>query len=100
MLRVGLAICAIMLALALLDWPYGYYQMLRIVTTGVLVWLLFSIWDAAHIIERAGLALLAISYNPILKISMERETHAIINIATIIVLAYVYWRHRPSIDAV
>lgn len=99
MLRAALIALALMLGLALADLPYGYYQFLRIAATGILIWLLVEIWDQTNIIERLALMALAISYNPLFKIHMDREIHAVINILTVVILAIAYLRHRHKIDA-
>ena len=68
--------------LALADWPYGYYQILRLAVTAYAVWL-----AACYADERASLwvwifSVLAVLYNPIFKISMTRDLHGIINVIT------------------
>lgn len=98
MLRAALATTAAMLILAFADLPYGFYQMLRIVCTATLAWLMITIWEKSPVFERSIIILLAISYNPIFKIHMERDVHAIVNFVTVAVVAVVYFRHRKTIE--
>lgn len=84
--------------LALADWPYGYYQFLRIAATGYCVWVA---WWAARSGSEAWtwiFAVLAILYNPVFKISMSRDVHGVINIVTA-VLALVELRAHRRADA-
>lgn len=99
MLRAALIAVALLLVLALADLPYGYYQFLRIAATGVLIWLAIVVWDRAVVVERLMLIGLAVSYNPIFKIHMEKETHAVVNLLTVALVAIEYVRHRTNIDA-
>jgi len=98
LLRAVLIIVSLMLVIALVDLPYGYYQFLRIAVTGTLIWLAIETWDHAVVVERLVLVALAISYNPVFKIHMEREIHAVVNVLTVVILAVLYVRHRQVID--
>lgn len=98
MIRAAIIVAALMLVLGVAEFPYGYYQFLRIVTTGTLIWLTIETWDYAVIVERLVLVSLAISYNPIFKIHMERESHEVINVFTAVIICTFYLRHRKAID--
>jgi hypothetical protein len=80
------------LAIALLDMPYGYYALLRVLVCGVCVYLATN--EAQS--ERAEWAWIlggcAVLYNPIWKVPLGRELWSIDNVATIIMLA-VHMRH-------
>ena len=87
-------ITIVILALAPLHWPYGYYTVLRIVTTITFVGLVFD----AHLRKKTpylviilgGIALL---YNPLIPISLSKEIWTVINYATILVICiYYYYR--------
>jgi hypothetical protein len=99
MLRFALAVAVVSLVLAPFDWPYGYYQLLRIIVTGAIIWLLVEVREESHPAEVIILSLLAISYNPVFKISMERDVHTVINFVTIIIIAVVAYRHREMIKS-
>jgi len=83
---VAVLITAAMLLLALADWPYGYYQLLRIVVCAV------AAWGAvlAYGMEKPGwawlLGALAVLFNPVFPIYLEREVWAFIDVATAVLL--------------
>lgn len=72
--------------IALGDWPYGYYQLLRLVVTG------YAVWIASHLAGKPRrvwpwvFGFIALLYNPLFKISMSRDAHAIENICTTIII--------------
>ena len=83
--------------LALADLPYGYYQFLRILVTAYAVWIA---WYAATNDKKAFAYIfgaIAVSYNPIFKIHMERETHQIVNVATAILIIAEAWMARRNL---
>lgn len=66
--------CAVALAVAPMDWPYGYYQFMRLAVTGVSIWM-------ALIASRQGNGgwsilgwALALLFNPLIPIHLDRET--------------------------
>ena len=75
-----------MLLLALADWPYGYYQLLRVVVCAV------AVWGAtlAHRMEKPGwtwlLGVLAVIFNPVFPVHLEREIWSIIDLGAAVVL--------------
>jgi hypothetical protein len=90
---------AVMSLLALADLPYGYYQLLRIVVTGAAAWIAYSCYGRSNLVGVAAFAAIAIIFNPIAKIHMERELHAIFNVLTAIILIFGLWlqsRRRPD----
>lgn len=70
--RWAAAVSAAALALAPLDWPYGYYQILRLGVTAIAIWLVVQ----ANTAQRAGWvvigAILALCFNPIIPVHFER----------------------------
>ena len=99
MLRPVLVLSAGMLLLALADMPYGYYQLLRIVVCGSLAGALWTAWEDTGTLERLGYGVLAVIYNPLIKISMERSEHEIVNVATVVMIGVFAFRHRRLLDA-
>lgn len=100
MLRVGLWACPVLLlAIALLDMPYGYYQVLRVVVFCASAYLgLYErnqneeVWSWAFF----GCALI---YNPIFKLSLGADLWPFANVATIILFGSHYWlRGRAGLD--
>jgi len=75
-----------MLLLAVLSWPYAYYQLLRLVVCGVTAW---GAANAARLdkaswqVVLAGLALL---FNPILPVNLSRDAWVLIDVATAAIL--------------
>ncbi len=68
------------------DWPYGYYQLLRVVVCAI------AVWGAtlAHRMENPGwiwlLAVLAVIFNPVFPVRLEREIWSIIDVGAAVVL--------------
>lgn len=69
-----------MLIGALLDLPYGYYQLLRLVVCAVTA---FGAWLAMHEGSTGWtviLAVLALLFNPVIPVYLDRETWALIDV--------------------
>jgi hypothetical protein len=74
--------CACALALAPLHWPYGYYQLLRLVVTALAIWLCVAAsrqQRTSWTVLGAGTALL---FNPIIPVYLNREIWLPIDLAT------------------
>jgi hypothetical protein len=97
MWKMLIALPVILLGSAMLPLPYGYYTFLRIVVTIASVWLATIIYNGRWSAWVVTLGLTAIIYNPLVKIHLSRETHSVVNIATIIVLLAVGWRFRKEL---
>lgn len=84
--------------IALADWPYGYYQLLRLAVTGYAMWIAWQAFER----NRTGWAwtfgLLAILYNPLVKIALDRDTWSVVNLATAAVIAVELGRFRQLTD--
>jgi hypothetical protein len=67
-----------LLVLALLEMPYGYYQFLRLVICLTAAFIAYSLWPSSQLWAAAfvGMALL---YNPVFRVHLDRETWAPIN---------------------
>jgi len=61
--------------------PYGYYMLLRIVATGVFVWAAFVAYDRKNQTLPWVYGLLAILFNPLIKIHLPKELWAVVDIA-------------------
>jgi hypothetical protein len=87
-----------MMFIALLDMPYGYYQLLRLVTVVVAGWTTAYFWHD----ERHGVAVLAgiltLLFNPLIPVGLDRETWSTINVAAagILVLCLIRLRSPGS----
>jgi hypothetical protein len=87
-----LAVLAALLGLAILPMPYGYYQFLRLVTCGLAAWSAVSEWRKQRV-ELAGIwGALAILYNPVWPLHLNRDVWAICNITSAVIVAGFAWR--------
>jgi hypothetical protein len=71
---------AIFLVIGILDLPYGYYQFLRLIITAISVLSIYHYWENYHRIISIILFIIAILFNPILPIHLEKETWVIIDL--------------------
>ena len=91
----GIVVFANLVALA--DLPYGYYQLLRIVVTAYAVWVAVYRMNRGHTAWLWIFGLLAVLFNPIVKIHMARETHFYFNLLTIgLIVMEAYLSKRRS----
>lgn len=76
--------------------PYGYYQLLRLVVTGYAAYLAWQYFQ--HDVKKWSWAFtfLAILYNPIFVISMSKEFHSLVNLAT---AGLILWDCRVNLTA-
>lgn len=86
-MRAIFLIAAGALAAAPLDWPYAYYQLLRLGVTALACWLSFEAHEASLPGWRNLGVVIAVVFNPILPIAFERELWALIDWAAAIVFA-------------
>ncbi|MFC1636084.1 DUF6804 family protein [Planctomycetota bacterium] len=66
-------IAAVMLLVALGDWPYAYYQLLRFVVCGASVYVVFvaSTWTKLWAMGMFGIV--AVLFNPLIPIHLSQE---------------------------
>lgn len=67
-------IATIMLILALVSWPYGYYQLLRFVVCGISVYVAFIAYNWHKIWAAWLFGFVAVLFNPFVPIHLPRET--------------------------
>ena len=79
-------ILAILLFVALLDLPYGYYQFLRLVISGSMIYLIYTERNTLYKWKIFVYAALTILFNPIFPIYLTREIWITIDILSGIVL--------------
>lgn len=91
---------AVMLLLALLPWPYGYYKLLRLaicIASCFLAWQLFQIKRNGWMVI---MGILAILFNPISPIFLARYLWALIDVIAAIVFvacpAILTTRHKST----
>ena len=97
MIRAGLWLVPISLLLvALLDMPYGYYQLLRV--------LIFCVSAYLAVREKGEhsegwfwtFAACALIYNPVVKLSLGKEIWPIVNVGTIILFSVHFWLRQVT----
>ena len=78
---------AVLLMLALLPWPYGYYIFLRLIVCPVAGWIAYTQWrhDQAFSGWVVALAAMATLYNPVVSISLTREIWSVLNVLSAVV---------------
>ena len=74
-----------MSGLALLDMPYGYYQLLRLVVFICAGWLAWKYIERNRTVGIIVFGLVALIFNPVMPLHFQRDTWAILNIATALV---------------
>jgi len=89
--NISAGISTIMLLLAIPDLPYGYYTLLRWVVTTSAIFLVYI----SHQLEKKFwlflMAIIALLFNPIAPIHLDKETWAIIDlVVAIIFLASIF----------
>ena len=82
------AIAGLMLAWALNPAnPYGYYILLRIVCCAVCAYLAVAAASTGKTQWSWTLGILAVIYNPIMRIHLTRDIWSVVNVITVIILA-------------
>lgn len=83
----------VFLILALGDWPYGYFMLLRLVVCSAATWLAYSLLHGPSF-RGLGWAFvgLALLYNPVFKVGFERDTWTVLNLFSAIPFALIGWK--------
>ncbi len=92
---------SVLLMLALLPLPYGFYTLLRICICLVCGWLAYEQFkhDNAVGVWVVVLGAIAVLYNPILPIHLTREIWSILNVVTaLLILAHLGMLRRLGLD--
>jgi len=79
-------ICAAMLFVGAAPLPYGYYTLLRLVACGVFAFAAFVSFDRKHKTLPWVYVLLALLFNPIIKVHLPKEVWAFVDVAAAILL--------------
>ncbi|HUU19867.1 MAG TPA: DUF6804 family protein [Sedimentisphaerales bacterium] len=83
------AVAALMLFGALGQWPYGYYQLLRIVVCGISVYIAFSAYNWQKLWVTWLFGFIALLFNPLIPIHLSREIWQPIDVLCGILFLYV-----------
>ena len=87
--KAVLYIAAGMLFVGVLPLPYGYYMLLRFVVCGVFAWAAFITYENKEEVLPWVFGVLAIVFNPIIKIHFPKELWAIIDFCSGLFLLFV-----------
>ena len=100
MSRLYFVVPAAMSLLALMDMPYGYYQLLRLVVAVAAAFLAVAAWQRGAHVAVIAFGLLVLIYNPIAPLHLKREIWQWVNLGTVAVflgaLAVLEVRERRS----
>ena len=100
MIRLYFAVPAAMALLALLDMPYGYYQLLRLVVAAASAFIAVAAWQRGLHVAVIAFGLLALTYNPVVPLHLKREIWEQVNIGTaaifLVALAVFELRERQA----
>jgi hypothetical protein len=77
---------AALLAIAVLPLPYGYYQLLRLVATGVFAWAALVALQRGSTGYGFGFAVLALLFNPVLPVYLSKAIWAPIDVGAALAL--------------
>lgn len=85
---------------AFADLPYGYFQLLRIIVTGYCAWVAYGQFVRNGAAFGWTFAAVAILYNPLFKIHLERDVHEVLNLITaaLVVIEQWLWLRREAVD--
>lgn len=70
-----------MMLMALLPMPYGYYQLLRLVTVVTAGWTSAYFWQNSRQFPALLTGCIALLFNPVIPVSFSRETWSVLNMA-------------------
>ena len=87
------------LLVALLDMPYGYYQLLRVGVFCVGIYFALAEYKAGGQPWMWAFVATALIYNPIAKLALGREIWSIVNIATIALLVMHFVVRRSAVGS-
>ena len=87
---------AVLLLLALLPWPYGFYTFLRLSVCLVCSWLAYEQWKHDDAVSGwvVGLSTVALLYNPLLPVHLSREIWMVLNIGSAVLIIGHLWALR------
>ncbi|OIO54797.1 hypothetical protein AUJ46_02310 [Candidatus Peregrinibacteria bacterium CG1_02_54_53] len=94
-MRIIIVGTALMLFLALADFPYAYYQILRWVVCGVAAYSAYNAHEHRSIVWTWIFGVVAILFNPIAPIHFQRETWMTLDVAAAVIFLISLFRHTP-----
>ena len=88
------AVPAAMCLIALAHLPYGFFQILRIIVTFCAAVIAYRAFSACYLVTAWLLAMVAVLYNPVVKIHMSRDVHMVGNVLTAALFIWTWWCDR------
>lgn len=85
-----------MMFIALLAMPYGYYQLLRLVTVVTAGWTAAYFWQNGRQGIAVLAAVLALLFNPLIPVALDREVWSVINVVVAVALTSCLLLLRPT----
>jgi hypothetical protein len=82
-------IISVLLFIGAVPVPYGYYMLLRIVACGFFIWAAVITYEKKMQYLPWSFGLLALLFNPIIKIHLPKELWAVIDIASAVFILVV-----------
>jgi hypothetical protein len=79
-------ICVVLLFIGAAPLPYGYYMLLRFIASAVFVWAAFVAYERKHESLPWVYGVLAVLFNPFIKIYLPKELWAVVDIGSGILL--------------
>ena len=89
---------AMMNFLAFAGWPYGYYEILRLVVTGYAGYMAYIYFQVARPKRAWAFTSIALLYNPIFPIEMSKDAHTPFNFVTGAFVLYELYKLRSDWD--
>ena len=90
-------VAALMLLGALGHWPYGYYQLLRLVTCGAAVWVAVVAYGWRKLWATWLFGFIAVLFNPLIPIHLSRELWQPIDVVcTLLFVAAAFLLKKPA----
>lgn len=85
---------AIALVLAIGPWPYGFYALLRIIVCAASAFAAWKLGKAS--LARWAFIILVFLYNPVFRVSFDREIWSVINVISAIPFLWVGFLQRRT----
>ena len=79
-------IAGVMSLLALADWPYGYYQLLRLVVTATAVYVVVLAVKSKQMWAVWTYCLVALTFNPVVPLHLARGVWSVLNVVAALTL--------------
>jgi hypothetical protein len=89
-------ILSVLLFLCLFDWPYGYYQLVRFCAMAGFIYLAYEAFLEEQMVELIILLLLAILFQPLIKISLGRTLWNVVDVMVGIGLLFSAMRKKQE----